>query len=108
MILFDTHIWVWWVHGGQKLSETAKNALERREESGFGVSIFSCWEIAKLVEYDRLELPLPVEQWLDQALAYPEVRLRGEILRLRELLEAAELQRSGLGFPVSPGVPVDD
>lgn len=75
MILLDTHIWVWWVHGGDELSETAKKELERREASGFGVSIFSCWEIAKLVEYDRLELPFPVEQWLDQALAYPEIRL---------------------------------
>lgn len=75
MILLDTHIWVWWVHSGDELSKTAKNELERREPHGFGVSIFSCWEVAKLVEYGRLELPIPLEQWLDQALAYPEVRL---------------------------------
>lgn len=75
MILLDTHIWVWWVHSGDELSKTAKNELERREPHGFAVSIFSCWEVAKLVEYGRLELPIPLEQWLDQALAYPEVRL---------------------------------
>ena len=32
-------------------------------------------EIAKLVENNRLSLPVPVGEWLDQALAYPGVRL---------------------------------
>jgi PIN domain nuclease of toxin-antitoxin system len=39
------------------------------------VSIISCWEIAKLVEKGRLALALPVDQWIDQALAYPGLRL---------------------------------
>ena len=36
---------------------------------------FSCWEIAKLVENKRLDLPKSVEEWLDQALRYPGIRL---------------------------------
>jgi PIN domain nuclease of toxin-antitoxin system len=40
-----------------------------------GISAISCWEVAKLVEYGRLTLPLPVLDWLDQALAYPGMRL---------------------------------
>jgi len=32
-------------------------------------------EVAKLVEYNRLSLPIPVGDWLDQSLAYPGVRL---------------------------------
>lgn len=40
-----------------------------------GISAISCWEVAKLVEYNRLTLPLPVADWLDQALAYPGVHL---------------------------------
>lgn len=39
------------------------------------MSAISCWEVAKLVEYGRLELPCPVVDWLEQALAYPGVRL---------------------------------
>ena len=31
--------------------------------------------MAKLVEYGRLTLPCPVAEWLDQALAYPGIRL---------------------------------
>lgn len=40
-----------------------------------GVSAISCWEVAKLVERGRLELPRSVEEWLDLALGYPGIRL---------------------------------
>ena len=40
-----------------------------------GVSAISCWEIAKLVEYGRLELPTSLDEWFDQALDYPGVQL---------------------------------
>ena len=40
-----------------------------------GVSVISCWEIAKLVEYGRLELPCPLEEWFEQALSYPGIHL---------------------------------
>jgi PIN domain nuclease of toxin-antitoxin system len=49
--------------------------LKQNEPTGLGVSIISCWEIAKLVESKRLELPMSVDQWLEQALQYPGVRL---------------------------------
>jgi PIN domain nuclease of toxin-antitoxin system len=49
--------------------------LKGHEAEGLGVSIISCWEIAKLVEYNRLDLPSPVEKWLEQALRYPGIRL---------------------------------
>ena len=32
-----------------------------------GVSAISCWEIAKLVEYGRLELSTSLDEWFDQA-----------------------------------------
>ena len=35
----------------------------------------SCWEVAKVVEYGRLQLPYLAEEWLDLALAYPGVTL---------------------------------
>ncbi len=35
----------------------------------------SCWEVAKLVEYKRLELPCSVNDWIVQALNYPNVKL---------------------------------
>lgn len=45
------------------------------EADSFGVSVFSCWEVAKLVELGRIELPDPVEVWMRRALAYPGIQL---------------------------------
>lgn len=75
MILLDTHIWVWWVHGEDRLKPAYRDAIAAHEEVGIGVSAISCWEIAKLVQNKRLVLPCPTLEWLDQALGYPGVRL---------------------------------
>lgn len=39
------------------------------------MSVISCWEIAKLVEYQRLNLPCSVNESLKTALAYPNIKL---------------------------------
>ena len=75
MILLDTHIWVWWIQGDEKLTPNYQSILQSHQSSGFGVSIYSCWEIAKLVEYDRLVLPCTLEEWFAQALARPGMSL---------------------------------
>jgi PIN domain nuclease of toxin-antitoxin system len=75
MIVLDTHIWVWWVHGDSQLTNQQNQWLQLYESQGLGVCAISCWEVAKLVEYKRLTLPCPVSDWMNQALAYPGVRL---------------------------------
>ena len=75
MILLDTHIWIWWVHGDERLDAHLADRLGQDENMGLGVSVISCWEVAKLVEYRRLELPCPVPEWFEQALGYPGIRL---------------------------------
>lgn len=75
MIVLDTHIWVWWVHEDEHLTQTQREAITANETDTVGVSAISCWEIAKLVEYGRLELPSPLEEWFEQALNYPGVQL---------------------------------
>ena len=75
MIILDTHIWIWWVHDDPKLSQTAKIAIENHESLTIGISVMSCWEIAKLVEYNRLTLPSEISEWFENALSYPAVQL---------------------------------
>ena len=75
MILLDTHVWVWWVHGHPRLTREYQEILASQESGGLAVSAISCWKVAKLVEHRRLVLPCPTAQWLDQALSYPGVRL---------------------------------
>ena len=75
MIVLDTHIRVWWVHGDPSLSASARALLQSSEQTGIAVSAISCWEVAKLVERGRLALPCPVFDWIQQALSYPGIRL---------------------------------
>jgi len=75
VIVLDTHVWVWWVHGDDQLTQAQIDAIEANEMDIIGVSAISCWEVAKLVERGRLELPCPLPEWFEQALSYPGIRL---------------------------------
>ena len=75
MILLDTHIWVWLVSDTQHLRPRQRELLDQHEASGLGVSIISCWEVAKLVEKGRLVLQQPVGEWLAAALRRPHITL---------------------------------
>jgi PIN domain nuclease of toxin-antitoxin system len=75
MIILDTHVWVWWVHSDEKITSTQAEIIKANETDIIGVSAISAWEIAKLVEYNRLELPCPLQEWFYEALSYPGVRL---------------------------------
>ena len=75
MIILDTHIWVWWVHGNEQLTQKQSKAIQDNEDDVIGVSAISCWEVAKLVEAGRLGLSTPVEKWIEQAMGYPGIRL---------------------------------
>jgi PIN domain nuclease of toxin-antitoxin system len=91
MIVLDTHIWVWWVHGDTKLSQTAAMAIQVHESLVIGISVMSCWEIAKLVEYKRLILPCEISEWFEQALSYPGIQL----LNLTPKIAIASTQLAG-------------
>lgn len=75
MIALDTHIWVWWVHGNERLTASQLAVIQDNESDVIGISAISLWEIAKLVENGRLELPISVEKWFTQALNYPGVQI---------------------------------
>ena len=90
MIVLDTHIWVWWVDNSPRLTERLRELVEDHQSSGLGVSIFSCWEVAMLVEKGRMELTCPVSEWLDAGLAYPSVQLLE--LTLPIVVQATQLE----------------
>lgn len=65
MIVLDTHALVWWVTGDPTLSKKAKSAIERELAGGeILVSSISAWEIAMLVEREKLVLSMDVGSWL--------------------------------------------
>jgi PIN domain nuclease of toxin-antitoxin system len=74
MILLDTHILIWWIDDSPRLSQRHQQTIEDRQNEGLGISIYSCWEIAKLVEYGKLELKISIEDWLEIALSHPNLQ----------------------------------
>jgi PIN domain nuclease of toxin-antitoxin system len=74
MILLDTHIFIWWIDDSPRLSQRHRQIVRERQDDGLAISIYSCWEIAKLVEYGKLELKFPLEDWLEIALSHPNLR----------------------------------
>jgi PIN domain nuclease of toxin-antitoxin system len=72
MIVLDTHALLWWVSDPTLLSRPAKKAIEAAvKSSAVHVSCISSWEIALLVERDRLRLSLDVRDWLYRCEALP-------------------------------------
>jgi PIN domain nuclease of toxin-antitoxin system len=59
VIVLDTHIWIWWVNDSPRLIDKHKQWIKDYQSQGLGISIISCWEVAKLVEKNRLVLSIP-------------------------------------------------
>jgi PIN domain nuclease of toxin-antitoxin system len=74
LILLDTHIFIFWVNESEQLRPSSRSTIDA-EVDALLVSAITLWEIAKLVQLGRLVLTSPVEEWLDQALAYPLVQV---------------------------------
>ncbi|MFA7062237.1 MAG: type II toxin-antitoxin system VapC family toxin [Pedobacter sp.] len=72
MIVLDTHTLLWWVNDPSTLSKPAKKAIDVAVKSkSVHVSCISSWEIALLVERDRLRLALDVRDWICRCEALP-------------------------------------
>jgi PIN domain nuclease of toxin-antitoxin system len=98
MILLDTHIWIWWVDDCKaRLTPRHRELIQQYHPQGLGVSIISCWEVAKAVEKQKLGLSCDVHEWLNLAVAYPGVRLID--LTVPIVVESTKL----VGFHQDPG-----
>jgi PIN domain nuclease of toxin-antitoxin system len=75
LIVLDTHAWVWWVASPEKLSPGAKGEIDQAvEREEVLVSSISSWEVALLVRKGRLELTMPVADWIARSEALPFLR----------------------------------
>jgi PIN domain nuclease of toxin-antitoxin system len=72
-ILLDTHVWIWLSIGNMhSLSAQAQQALSG---SSRWVSAISCWELAKLVERQRLGFTIPTLTWMRRSLNENDIRI---------------------------------
>ena len=76
MIVLDTHVLIWAADGDRRLGAEARAAIEEAAQADdVGVSAITPWEIALLVERNRLRLARAVGAWIEAALALPGIRL---------------------------------
>ena len=76
MIVIDTHVLVWWLTRAPGLSRKAERTLAAHGDPGqIVVSAISLLEIATAVRRGRLELSIPLDQWLADINSLPEIRI---------------------------------
>jgi PIN domain nuclease of toxin-antitoxin system len=78
MIAIDTHVLIWLATGArQMISRKAMRRIGEELRNGeIWVSAISAWEIAMLVERDRLVLALDVESWLGKVSEIDAIRFQ--------------------------------
>jgi PIN domain nuclease of toxin-antitoxin system len=72
--LLDTHVLLFWLLAEKKLSPRQRRVLRSATpDNPLLVSDITLWEIATLYDLGRIELDLPLRDWLLQATAPPLV-----------------------------------
>jgi PIN domain nuclease of toxin-antitoxin system len=66
--LIDTHCWLWWHIDPDQLSRTVFNLIENGDTKIL-FSVVSAWEISLKFTLDKLDLPLPPDQYIPTRLA---------------------------------------
>ena len=82
MILLDTHVLVWLDSGDARLGKKALAKIDKAfHEDALFVSAISFWETAMLVEKNRLQISIEIDQWRKNLLqnGIREISLCGNI-----------------------------
>jgi PIN domain nuclease of toxin-antitoxin system len=69
VILLDTHIWIWWVQGDERLSPAEKSLLDAYPAGQAVISAISFWEVALLITKKRLRVSCSLDEWIGRATA---------------------------------------
>jgi len=74
--LLDTHTWIWWLNGDSRLNARVRSALDALPgDARPYLSAISLWEVAMLVDRNRIAFVTPLVQWLREACASTVVEL---------------------------------
>lgn len=75
-LLLDTHIVLWLDSGDERLRSQTRTLIEEcwRDGGTLLLSAVTAWEIALLVDTQRIDLDLPVAQWIDRFVARPGIQ----------------------------------
>ncbi len=89
MLLLDTCAFLWLMSSPGNMTHAARKRI--KESNPLFVSLASIWEIAVKVQANKLQLDLPVEDWVRRSLLYPHL----ELLQLSPTLVVFSTQLPG-------------
>jgi PIN domain nuclease of toxin-antitoxin system len=74
-MLLDTHIALWLDSGDDRLRVATRERIDEHWRGGgeIFVSAVTAWEIALLVDTGRIDLDVPVEDWIARFIARPGI-----------------------------------
>ena len=73
-LLLDTHAFLWFIAGDNRLSQTARSLIENSENQVF-LSQVSLWEIAIKISLGKLTLLQPFERLIAEQLRENQIQL---------------------------------
>lgn len=73
-LLLDTHTFLWFIGGDERISDKAKEAITDLENEVF-LSVASLWEIAIKINIGKLKLPRPFGELIPEQLMQNEVTI---------------------------------
>lgn len=96
--LLDTHVWLWWLLGSERISKKERQELDRLASRGaLRIAAVSLWEAQMLHAKGRLALNRPFDTWLREAAAADVVQIVP--LDIDVVIELDNLPRSFHGDP---------
>ena len=98
-VVLDTHVLVFWRSDPGRLSEAQRACLETVETTGgrFTISAITIWELAKLVQHQKLTITRPLDLFLGEIEDHPRIDITP--LSGRIVAESVQL---GEGFHKDP------
>jgi PIN domain nuclease of toxin-antitoxin system len=74
VIVLDTHIWFWYIN--ESFDRFPSQWVEQiRQANTIGVSAISCYELALAYKKGRLDINIPVQNWLTDSLVPAGIEL---------------------------------
>lgn len=100
MLLLDTHVWIWSVHGdARRVGRRTRRLLSRAEsQEAIRVSPATLFELTALHTLGRIRLTRPPDQWIHESLEAAGVRIAE--LSPAIAINAGKIPRTALADPL--------
>jgi PIN domain nuclease of toxin-antitoxin system len=100
VVLLDTHVWLWVLHGDTRMvGRRTRQLLSRAEfREALRVSVMTLFEVTALHALGRIRLTRPPEQWIRES--FEETGIRIADLSPAIAIDAGSISREALADPL--------